>query len=108
MTSPVGDSYDADDDYNKWYIAGKKTFTLDLLIGAKEFLGKGLALRMIKEFILNKYAHADFFIIDPEKANLKAIHIYQKVGFKKIDEFCPSFNPVPHMMMRLEVADLKP
>ena len=107
MTSTIDGPYDLNDDHNKWYVHGKHIFTLDLLIGPQEFLGKGLAHRMIKEFILNKFSNADFFLIDPEKSNLKAIHIYQKVGFKKIDEFCPSHNPVPHLMMKMDVSELK-
>ncbi len=62
---------------------------------------------MIQEFILDKFSDADFFIIDPEKANSKAIHVYEKVGFKKVDEFLPSYNPVPNIMMKLSVEELK-
>ncbi len=101
MTSPVVGPYNPSDDYNKWYVEGKQTFTLDLLIGPKCFLGKGLAHKMIQEFIINKFSHADYFIIDPAKSNRKAIHVYEKVGFKKVDEFCPSYDPIPHLMMRL-------
>lgn len=107
MTSPIEGPYDANDDYNKWFVAGKSTFTLDLLIGPKEFLGRGLAHRMIQEFIQNQFAHADFFMIDPGQSNQKAIHVYEKAGFKKVGEFCPSYDPVPHFMMRLAVQDLK-
>lgn len=107
MTSPVAGPYDPNDDYNKWYVEGKQTFTLDLLIGEKKFLGKGFAHRMIQEFILDQFANADYFIIDPAKSNPKAIHAYEKAGFKKVDEFCPSYDPIPHLMMRLSVKDLK-
>lgn len=101
MTSPVDGPYDENDDYNKWYVDGSKTFTLDLLIGEKDFLGKGLAHVMIQQFILHQYADADYFIIDPETENTKAIHVYEKAGFKKVDEICPAFNPKPHIIMRL-------
>jgi RimJ/RimL family protein N-acetyltransferase len=90
--------------YNKkWYVEGKRTLTLDLLIGSEELLGKGLAGRMIQEFILDKFSDADFFIIDPAKSNPKAIHVYEKAGFEKVDEFCPSYDPIPYLMMRLAV-----
>jgi aminoglycoside 6'-N-acetyltransferase len=107
ITSPITGPYDPKDNYNKWYIDGKKTFTLDILIGEKSFLGKGLAHVMIKKFILEQYPDADFFIIDPEVVNTKAIHVYEKVGFKKIEQFYPAFNPKPHIMMRIEVNKLK-
>ena len=106
MTSPVDGPYDENDDYNKWYVDGTKTLTLDLLIGEKDFLGKGIAHLMIQQFILDQYADADYFIIDPEAANTKAIHVYEKAGFKKVGELCPAFNPKPHIMMRLKVDEL--
>lgn len=107
MTSPVTGPYNENDDYNKWYVDGSKTFTLDLLIGEKDFLGKGLAHVMIQQFILDQYADADYFIIDPEAENTKAIHVYEKAGFKKVSELCPAFNPKPHIMMRLIVDELR-
>lgn len=107
ITSSVTGPYNPNDNYNKWFIEGKQTFTLDLLIGPKEFLGKGLAQRMIQAFILDQFSNADYFIIDPAKSNSKAIHVYEKAGFIKVDEFCPAYDPIPHIMMRLVVKDLK-
>ncbi len=107
MTSPITGPYNQTNDYNKWYVEGKQTFTLDLLIGPLEFLGKGLSHKMIQALILNQFSDADYFIIDPAKDNLKAIHVYEKAGFKKIDEFFPSFDPIKcHIMMRMAVKDL--
>jgi len=106
MTSPVEGPYDEKDDYDKWYVEGKSTYTLDLLIGPEKFIGKGLAHRMIQEFILDKFSDADFFIIDPGKTNKKAIHVYEKSGFKTVGEFCPAYDPIPHLMMRLEVGEM--
>ena len=107
MISPVTGPFDPNDDYDKWYAEDKKTFTLDLLIGNKDFLGKGIAHELIHDFILSQYSFADVFIIDPESKNTKAIHVYEKVGFKKVGEFLPAFNPKPHIMMRVDVAQLK-
>ncbi len=58
--------------------------------------------RMITEFIADKLNNSDIIFIDPEKANSKDIHIYQKAGFEKIDEFTASWHPVPHVLMRLK------
>ena len=44
MTSLVEGPFNADN--KKWYVEGKRTFTLDLLIGPEAFLGKGLAHRI--------------------------------------------------------------
>ncbi len=71
-----------------------------------EFLGRGLAHVMIQKFILDKISHADYFIIDPEQNNSKAVRVYEKAGFVKVDEFIPSYDPKPHFMMRLAVASL--
>ena len=106
MTSPVVGPHNPDDPVDKWYIDGKLTFTLDLLIGPVEFLGRGLAHVMIQKFILDKFSHADYFIIDPEQNNSKAVRVYEKAGFVKVDEFIPSYDPKPHFMMRLAVASL--
>ena len=62
---------------------------------------------MIRAFILDKFSDYDYFLIDPEKDNTKAIHVYEKAGFDYLGEFSPSYNPVPHVMMRLKVCDLK-
>lgn len=104
MTSPVEPS--DGDELDKWCIEGKKTSTLDLLIGNPKYLGKGLSVAMIRAFIRDKFSDYDFFIIDPEVSNTRAIHVYQKAGFRVQGEFCPSFNPIPHLMMRLAVVDL--
>ena len=107
MTSPIIGPHNPNDDYNKWYIKGKKTFTLDLLIGDKSHLGKGLAHLMIQKFIPDESPHADYFIIDPESTNTRAIHVYEKARFNKVGEFCPDFNPKLHIMMRIGVNELK-
>jgi len=107
MTTPVSGPYNENSDYDKWYVDGKDTFTLDILIGEEQFLGKGLADTLIKKFILEKYANADFFIIDPEISNTRAIRVYEKVGFREVCRFTPDYNPKPHVMMRICVDGIK-
>jgi RimJ/RimL family protein N-acetyltransferase len=105
MTSPLEPREGADK--NSWYVEGDLTIALDILIGPKDFLGKGLSHVMIQHFILDKFSHVDTVIIDPEVSNPKAIHVYEKAGFEKLEEFIPSYNPIPHIMMKLIVLDLK-
>lgn len=107
MTSPVEGPYDPEDAYNQWYEAGARVSTLDLLIGEPDFLGKGLASQMIQTFIRQQYSDIYYFLIDPEAGNTKAIHVYEKAGFRKIGEIVPPFNPKPHVMMRLDVNQLR-
>ncbi|MCR9191294.1 MAG: acetyltransferase [Gammaproteobacteria bacterium] len=92
---------------HEYFMKDASTMTLDLLIGEEAFLGKGLAVAMTQELILDKFSDTDYVLIDPSASNPKAIHVYEKAGFKKIADFIPSYDPIPHLMMRLTVQDLK-
>lgn len=81
--------------------------TLDLFIGNLDYLGKGLAVQIIQEFILSQYSDASEIIIDPEQSNKRAVHVYEKAGFQIFDEFIAPWHPVPHYKMRLYVENLK-
>jgi len=106
MTSPITGPYDESDDYNKWYVEKAKSLTLDLLIGNEKYLGKGIAHKMIQRFITDKFSTVDYFLIDPSETNPKAIRVYEKAGFTKKEVFYPSYDPIPHLMMRLSVKKL--
>ena len=106
ITSVIEGPFHPKHDYNKWFVEGKKTMTLDLLIGSTAFLDKGFGSRMIESFITTQFSDVDYFIIDPEINNEKATHVYQKAGFRKVAEFVPDFNPRQHIMLRLTVAEL--
>lgn len=87
--------------FAKWLEPGKKMITLDVLIGEERFLGKGLAVPMIRDFLSSQCVEADVIFIDPECGNGKAIHVYEKAGFQKLDTFIADWHPVPHWLMRL-------
>ncbi len=82
------------------------TITLDLFICDPDYLGKGLAAHMIRDFLLSQFPNVKKVLIDPEATNTRAIHVYEKVGFKIIGEFIASWHPVPHYQMSLEMKDL--
>ena len=86
----------------KWMAPGKTYAGLDLFIGEESFLGKGLASSLISTFIQRNFPYTDSIFIDPEKENKLAIHVYEKVGFKVIDEFIAPWNPVPHVLMQFK------
>lgn len=86
---------------------GTDAITLDLFICNLNYLGKGLAVPMIKEFLLSQFPKMKKILIDPEATNTRAIHVYQKVGFKITEEFIASWHPVPHYLMELSMNDLK-
>lgn len=87
---------------------GKDATTLDLFICDLNYLGKGIAVPMIKEFLRSQFSHMKRVLIDPEATNTRAIHVYQKVGFKIVGEFIASWHPVPHYQMELLMKDLLP
>lgn len=82
------------------------TITLDLFICDERYLGKGFSVPMISNFLITHFAHVKKVLIDPEANNNRAVHVYQKVGFKIIGEFIASWHPVPHYQMLLEIEDL--
>lgn len=59
---------------------------IDFFIGNPEFLDKGHASIVIKEFI-STYCNNYNIIVDPNLNNHKAIHIYEKIGFYKLSQF---------------------
>jgi RimJ/RimL family protein N-acetyltransferase len=86
--------------------ADKETITLDLFICDVKCLGKGLAVPMIRTFLTQHFSQVKRVLIDPEATNTRAIHVYEKVGFKIIGEFIASWHPVPHYQMQLLMKDL--
>lgn len=67
------------------------TYSLDMMIGNVDSLGKGFASQTLIVFIdfLRKDIDpkADTFLIDPVCTNKKAIHIYEKAGFDYATDF---------------------
>lgn len=85
---------------------GEDAITLDLFICDLNYLGKGIAVPMIQEFLITQFPKVKRVLIDPEATNTRAIHVYKKVGFKVIGEFTASWHPVPHYQMELDMRDL--
>lgn len=81
--------------------------TLDLFICRLDYIGKGLSVQMIHEFILTQFSDSKIVLIDPEISNERAVHVYKKAGFEIIGEFIASWHPVPHYKMQLCIEDLK-
>lgn len=61
---------------------------------------------MIREFLIRHFSKVKKALIDPEASNERAIHVYQKAGFKITGEFIASWHPVPHYQMELYMRDL--
>ncbi len=86
---------------------GKEAITLDLFICVVDYLGKGLAPPMIREFLLKHFRHKKQVFIDPEANNSRAIHVYEKVGFRIVEEFIATWHPVLHYKMQLDMKTLE-
>ncbi|MBA3956839.1 MAG: GNAT family N-acetyltransferase [Parachlamydiaceae bacterium] len=85
---------------------GNDAITLDMFICDLNYLGKGNAVPMIHHFLFSQFPNVKKVLIDPEATNERAIHVYQKAGFKIIGEFIASWHPVPHYQMELFMKDL--
>ena len=96
----------ADNEYAKYSESDGPNITLDIFIGDTNYLGKGLASVVIKEFLLSQFSDVAEVFIDPEKSNERAAHVYQKTGFKIIGEFIAAWHPVPHHIMKLDMKNL--
>lgn len=97
---------DSAESYAKYSELEGPAITLDIFIGDKNYLGKGLADILIKEFLLSNFSDVSEIFIDPEKSNKRAIHVYEKTGFKIVGEFLAPWHPVPHYIMKLNMHEL--
>lgn len=103
ITSEVEKGEHSQDDYAPFCQENGRAITLDLFICDKSFLGKGLAVPMIQQFLFSQFSDVAEVFIDPEAANSRAVHVYQKAGFNIIAEFIASWHPVLHYKMRLSM-----
>lgn len=99
MTSDI--EYGENIPHTKYMQKGARATSLDLLIGNKEYLGKGLAHQMILDFLSQHFPKEVDVFIDPGTNNAKAIHVYQKAGFVPLEEFIPEWDPThPCLLMQ--------
>lgn len=94
MTSEMLNSPDLPEYYLNCLSKTGKTYSIDFMIGNKDYVAKGLASPTLEAFM--QYIHSqidstiDRFMIDPEESNARAKHVYEKAGFKTIAEFISS------------------
>ena len=67
---------------------GETVFAADQFIGEPEYWNRGIGTKYLQTILnfLKAVENADAVILDPHKSNARAIHAYEKVGFKIIDE----------------------
>jgi len=61
--------------------------SIDWYIGEHDYVGKGIGTQALNIF-LNKFVFKVYenAFVDPDTGNVRAIHVYEKIGFKKIME----------------------
>ena len=64
-------------EYTKYSETDGPFITLDIFICDTQYLGKGMATTIIKEFLSGHFSDVTEVFIDPEKSNERAIHVYQ-------------------------------
>ena len=71
-------------------LTDKVVYGIDQFIGEPEYWDKGIGTKFMKLVLqyLTKEKNAEIIILDPHADNPRAIHVYEKVGFKKI-KFLP-------------------
>ncbi len=106
ITSEIKKNSPDDADLAQWCQEEGKAITLDLFICEQRFIGKGLAVPMIQEFLINKFSDVAEVLIEPEATNTRAIYVYEKAGFKTVGEFIAKWHPVLHYEMRLSMKEL--
>jgi aminoglycoside 6'-N-acetyltransferase len=97
-------------DYNKVVDGGDDSAGVDLFIGEKEFIHKGLGSIIIRKF-LKYYVFCNNLInrciIGPEPKNLAAIKAYTKVGFKYIKTIQIPDEDEPEYIMEITKNGMK-
>ncbi len=88
-----------------------KTYSLDFGIGNPAFLGKGLAAPTLEAFTSffskNIDPLADTFFIDPDENNPRAIHVYEKAGFKMVGDYIAAQGAFKGQTSHLMVKQIK-
>lgn len=89
---PIGyiqyyNAYDFPIDNRQLNTLPKSLAAIDLFIGDKDYLGKGVGQKALELFLENYvFAEFDYAIVDPDSNNLVAISTYKKVGFRAYDD----------------------
>ncbi len=70
----------------KYYDPAPYDQGIHLLIGDPSYLGKGLALPLLKEMVAFqfKWSKTTKLIAEPDHRNEKMIHVFEQCGFKKV------------------------
>jgi acetyl CoA:N6-hydroxylysine acetyl transferase len=73
-----------DDIIANYYNVEKKDQGIHLLFGPEEYLGRGLALPLLRAMTAFQFEHSqtEKIVAEPDIRNKKMVHIFEKCGFK--------------------------
>lgn len=68
------------------YTKGEAVFGMDQFIGEPQLWNQGIGTYLVDMVStwLHQSAGADYVVMDPRVDNVRAIHVYEKCGFKKV------------------------
>jgi len=83
----ISEQYEASDyswlDQNLSQTVVNNAAGMDLFIGDKKFMGKGIGSEIIKAFIESKmWSQYQYCVVDPDIRNISAIKCYEKLNFQ--------------------------
>jgi RimJ/RimL family protein N-acetyltransferase len=91
-------------DYAKYLELTEEAAGIDLFIGDKNYIHKGLGAKAIKQF-LSRFVFSnpviESCIVGPEPKNTSAIRAYEKAGFKYLKTIQVSNESEPEYLMRV-------
>lgn len=96
-------------DYSQYVAVNECAAGLDLFIGEKEYLNKGLGNIIIRKFLREyvfELTDAQSCIIGPEPNNKVAIKAYEKAGFKYLKTIQIPDEKEPEYLMKISKNDL--
>jgi len=97
-------------EYNMLVQPGDGSSGIDLFIGEREYLHKGLGSKIIRKFIREKIfcnTYINKCVIGPEPGNAAAIRAYEKAGFRYVKTIQVPDETEPEYIMELLRTDME-
>lgn len=112
MTSEESEEANSPDYFKPYLSQTGKTIGLDFCIGNEKYLDRGFAAPTLKSFTefftIEIEPSADTYLIDPHTNNPRAINVYEKAGFKVVNEYVQDsgyFADSTGVLMRLRIRE---
>lgn len=86
----------------------ERALSVDLLIGDPELIGRGHGPALLRAFVEIEIERRgiDYCVIGPARANVAAIHAFEKAGFRPLRPYREEGTRDPeHVLMELRAAD---